>query len=61
MQNRLGNGLSAVADKPGQVDVEPKTRSLGAILALLPMAYHYLKKEFLYGDAEEYNERHHFL
>jgi len=55
--NRLGNWLSAVVDKQGQVEVEPKTRSLGlaAIFGLLPAAYQYLKKEFLYGDAEDYN------
>lgn len=55
--NRLGNWLSAVVNKQGQVEVEPETRSLelGAILALLPVAYQYLKKEILYGDAEDYN------
>jgi hypothetical protein len=54
---RLGKWLSVVADKQGRVDVEPKTNTkvLGAVLGLLPTAYGFLKEEWSYGSAVNYN------
>ena len=58
MPTRLGKWLSAISDKDGRVDVEPKpttTKSLSLMLGLLPMAYNYLKEEFSYNSASNYN------
>lgn len=61
---RLGHWLNVIADKGGRVELEPKTEKSLALLfglfSVLPATYKFLRQEFKYGVAGNYNATIHY-